>query len=368
VFERNASNNVQEYVRKLPDHSRYENVSAVTCDDRTRIDHSGFAEGTSAPLLPVIFELGLNHLGDPLRARRMIETLARSGATHVTLQVVTDPANITRDPSAIAFLGRATLPIGDVHALIRYASELGLVAGATLLDENDVPGLVGAGVRFFKILSSDLTFIPLILEAARTGYPTYLSTAAATFHEIGDVMARVKAEISFADVRLIHTVLEIPTPIERINLRNIPFLQESFGARVAYGQHSDVHEALLAAAVLGADALFVYVAEERSEKLPDGPHAVLCADVGALLTGIRRSLDTLGSRERRDDPDAEVLRRKIRRSAVARKALAAGHVLTPADIAFKRPGSGIEAFAVQSILGVPLAAAVAAGDDIPAQR
>jgi N,N'-diacetyllegionaminate synthase len=321
----------------------------------------------SVPVPPIVFEVGLNHLGDALRARRMIDTLATSGATHMTVQVVTDPTRITRDPSAIAFLNKAVLPLDEVHSLVRYASDNGLVAGATVLDEEDVPGLVEAGARIFKILSSDLTYVPLILAAGRTGYPTYLSTAAATLGEIEDVLAIVREQIPHADLRLIHTVLEIPTPVAHINLRNITTLRESLGIPVAYGQHSDVREALLVAAVLGADALFVYVAEARTENLPDGPHAVLCAEVAALLDSIRRAVGALGSAERPDDPNAESLRRRIRRSAVAIRPLAAGHRVTLADIVFRRPGTGIEPYHVDRILGRTLAQAVAAGDDLSVQ-
>ena len=317
------------------------------------------------PIPPIVFEVGLNHLGDALRARRMIDALAKSGATHMTLQVVTDPVGITRDPSAITFLREAALPIDDVHALLAYASDNGLVAGATVLDPDDVPGLVEAGARIFKILSSDLTYVPLILAAARTGYPTYLSTAAAKLDEIEEVLAIVREEIPLADLRIIHTVLEIPTPIAHINLRNITMLREPFGIPVAYGQHSDVREALLVAAVLGADALFVYVAEERTESLPDGPHAVLCPEVAALLESVRRAVRTLGSAQRVDDPEAESLRRRIRRSAVAIRPLVAGHVVTRADIVFRRPGTGVEPYHVDRILGRTLPHAVAAGDNLP---
>jgi sialic acid synthase SpsE len=59
--------------------------------------------------MTTVFELGLNHLGDLSRARRMTDTLAAQGAESMTIQVIAEPARLTRVGDAIRFLAKNAL-------------------------------------------------------------------------------------------------------------------------------------------------------------------------------------------------------------------------------------------------------------------
>ncbi len=299
----------------------------------------------------VVFELGLNHMGDEDRALRMLDELKAQGATHVTIQVISDVASFTRNTDTIKFLQGHCLTLSQNLAVIRYGLGLGLNVGATVLDPRTIGELHAAGVSFFKILSGDLTYGQIVDEAAATGLPVYLSTGASTMEEIARTLEQARASQPGADLRLIHTVLVVPTPPELLNLRNIATLSQVFGLPVAYGQHSDLGNALELAVAMGASDLFVYVAETKHPDLPDGPHAVECLKARELIEEVEQAELMMGADARVISEREASLRSVVRRSLVAARDIEAGHILTEADLDFRRPRSGLDPWDSPSIIG-----------------
>lgn len=312
----------------------------------------------------VVFELGLNHLGDELRACRMVDMVRAGGGEWVTLQVVRDPAQMSRDAQAIETLRKYCLSLSQSIRVLTHAQQLGLGAGAAIVDPADVEALVGNGVEFFKIISGDLTYDDLIGRACATGLPVFLSTGASTIDEVARAIAVGRAANPEADIHLIHTVLVVPTPAQALNLRNIGLLSREFHLPVAYGQHSDQHEALYLALAAGASSVFVYLAEVADRTLPDGPNAIACADIEKVLSRCRAVEEMMGSNERVVSDQEAKSRRLARRSLVAVRDLEPGHVVRECDLACKRPGTGISPWDRSAVIGRKVAWTIAADSDI----
>jgi sialic acid synthase SpsE len=298
-----------------------------------------------------IFELGLNHMGDVDRARRMVDALAIQGATHMTIQAATDFTTTTRDANAIQAVQPNCLSLEDVIAVVKYGNSKGLQVGVAVLDPMHIDSFVRAGAQFFKVLSSDLTYSQLHKAIVKTGLPCYLSTGLATTEDIERALTLLYTDFPTADVRLIHTVLQVPTPTAQLNLSRITLLRTTFAIPVAFGQHSDEHDALPVAIAAGAETVFVYVAENPSPQLPDGPHAVLCSNIAALLQTIDRVRVMMGEGQRALNPDEQERRISLRRSIVAATFIRKGEVITAEKVAYKRPGTGCAPWDAARVLG-----------------
>jgi N,N'-diacetyllegionaminate synthase len=322
----------------------------------------------NAPFCTIIFELGLNHMGDEGRARRMVDELKSQGASHITIQVVTEVSRFTRNTDTMANLQRHCLSLEQNLRVIRYAVEMGLNVGATVTDPLMVEPLRSTGVVFFKILSGDLTYEPLIRAASATGLPVYLSTGAASLEEIARALDLARSRETVVDLRLIHTVLVVPTPASLLNLRNIPELSRVFGIPVAYGQHSDISLALELAVAAGARGVFVYVAEKKQPELPDGPHAVECFQAGALLERLRLAEQMMGIAERVLSEREASVRVAVRRSIVSARSIEKDRILVEEDIAYKRPRSGLDPWDLPLILGKKTEHELSEGQDIVETR
>ncbi|MFA6006955.1 MAG: N-acetylneuraminate synthase family protein [Candidatus Paceibacterota bacterium] len=298
-----------------------------------------------------IFEIGINHLGDKARALRMVDTLIAQGATHLTIQALVDPLAYSRDATGAKMLQSNCLSFEDNVAVVSHARAAGAHVGVAILDPIHVRPFVDAGASFFKVLSSDITYTPLHLAVADTKAPLYLSTAASTPDEMIKAVALIRSPYPEADVRLIHTVFPIPTPAAQLNLSAIPFLIEKVGVPVAYGQHAAAREALPAAIAAGAESVFVYVAEEFSPKLIDGPHAILCSEAGNVLEMLAQTRAMMGTYDRVMGEQEQSWRAKIRRSVVAARAIVRGETITQEMVRYKRPGTGTPAWDISRVVG-----------------
>jgi sialic acid synthase SpsE len=143
----------------------------------------------------------------------------------------------------------------------------------------------------------------------------------------------------------------VPTSPKLLNLLNIQTLASTFKVPVAYGQHSDNREALLIALAVGAESVFVYVAEEYQPALPDGPNAILCDEIHAILQRCKEVEIMLGSRDRNISPEESSVRRVVRRSIVAAQPIKKGTRINEVLLAYKRPGSGFPPPQSQSLVG-----------------
>ena len=314
-----------------------------------------------------VFEIGLNHLGDPARQMRIMEAVAHQGGRCVTVQVIEDSAELTRLQKSAEHLRRFCLPINAHINAARFAVGLGLAVGATVTEPRHIPILQEVGVSFLKILSSDISYAPLLQEAASSGLPVYVSTGAA---DLKDITAAVEVIQTYPDaqVRLIHTVLVVPTPAEILNLRAIPWLRARFGVPVAYGQHASDRRAILTAAALGAESSFIYVAEEHVDELPDRLNSVLCRDITNLLADIRMVEQMMGAPARRGlQPAEEEVKKSVRRSIVAARRIAAGEKITHGHLAFKRPGTGISPLDIHLVVGRKAERDFAPNEDITSE-
>ena len=289
-------------------------------------------------------------MGDFARACRMIDLLVEAGATHVTIQTVTKPEEMTRDEGAIKFLTKNIMILSDNLKVIAYAKHKGLSIGATVVEHDSIDTLVNSGVSFFKVLSGDITYEKLHQTVALTGLPFYLSTAVSTPEEIAHALDAARASQPEVDVRLIHTVMPVPTPANLLNLSRINYLQKRFAVPVAYGQHSDVRSAMSAAIVAGAESVFVYVAEELSPSLPDAPHAISCIEAKELLAEISQSKEMIGVEVPPLTPGEEKLQKIIRRTVVANKEIRQGERFTLENISYKKPLTGLSPSELPAIL------------------
>jgi sialic acid synthase SpsE len=280
-----------------------------------------------------------------------MEAVAHQGGQRVTVQVIEDSAELTRVQKSLEYLRRFCIPIDAQINAARFAVGLGLAVGATVTEPRHIPILQEAGVTFLKILSSDISYGPLLQEAASSGLPVYLSTGAADLEDITAAVEVIQKHPN-AQLRLIHTVLVVPTPAEILNLRAIPWLRAKFGVPVAYGQHASDRQAVLTAAALGAESAFIYVAEEHVDELPDRLNSVRCGDIASLLEDIRLTEEMLGAPARTSlHPAEEEVKKNVRRSIVAARRIAAGEEITHDHLTFKRPGTGISPLDIRRVVG-----------------
>lgn len=237
---------------------------------------------------------------------------------------------------------------GNVFA---YAEAKGLDWFSTPSHETDVDLLERLGAGAHKIGSDDAVNIPFLRYVARTGKPMILSTGMCTLQEVRESVAAILGEGN-EKLILLHAITSYPTHPENVNLAAMQSLMREFPQlAVGYSDHTLSPVACLCAAAMGARVLekhFTY------DKQADGPDHMLSADPGEmkwLVDAVRRFEVMRGSGVKRPADSERTTRLNNRKSVVLTRAVNSGDRLARADLAVKRPGTGIGPRYFEQVIG-----------------
>ena len=109
----------------------------------------------------------------------------------------------------------------EYKELFEYSKQLGITMFATPFDFSSLEFLEKFNCPFYKVASSDITFIQLIKKIAETGKPVIISTGHASFEDIDRVLETVDFK---NDVAFLQCTSVYPADAKQINLNTIPEL------------------------------------------------------------------------------------------------------------------------------------------------
>lgn len=328
----------------------------------------------------IIAEAGVNHDGSLAKALRLIDIAAEAGADAVKFQTfrteeVTSRAapkaayqqRETGEGSQFEMIKRLELSDEDHAALARRAAERKIEFMSTPFAPWAVELLVGLGMKRIKIASGEIVNLPLIRTVARTGLPIILSTGMATMAEVERAVGWIRAvwaEIGKPpaddELTVLHCTSDYPTPARFVNLAAMTALGDTLGVPVGYSDHSEGTLVAVAAVARGARVIEKHFTEDRGAFGPDHSASLDPAGLRALVEAIRFTEEALGSAEKAPAANELATRELVRRSAFARRPIAAGETITADALAFLRPGTGIGPERVDELIGRSAARAIPA--------
>jgi len=329
----------------------------------------------------VIAEAGVNHNGSLEMALRLVDAARDAGADAVKFQtfraedVVTPNAatadyqrSNTGETSQFDMIKKLELDEAQ-HALVaRHCRNEGIEFFSTPFSEDAVAMLVRLAVQRIKLPSGEITNKPLLECAAETGLPLLMSSGMATMEEVqtavGWIAARWKARKlpppGASNLMLMHCTSAYPAPAQALNLAAIPTMAQATGLPIGYSDHSEGVEAAMAAVALGASAIEKHLTLDKTLPGPDHRASADPDEFAAMVKGIRVVEQMRGDGIKRPQPIEQNTRDVARRSLVVVRDLPRGHVLAGADLALRRPGTGIQPHEWDRVVGRRLAA------DLPA--
>lgn len=337
-----------------------------------------------------IAEAGVNHNGSREIAERLVDVAAFSGADAVKFQTFKAEKMISVRAEKAAYqiqttgttetqlemVRRLELDRETHHALFDRCLEKGIEFLSTPFDEESVDFLAkDIKVSRLKIPSGEITNGPLLLHIARKGLPVILSTGMSTLGEVEDALSvlaygfsgsneppsRESFRRAYSDAKsfetlyerviLLHCTTEYPAPYEAINLRAMDTLRDAFGLRVGYSDHTPGIEIALAAAARGACIVEKHFTLSRSMEGPDHSASLEPEELGALVSGIRKIENALGSLRKIRTPHEEGNARCARKSLVASRIIHTGETFTCENVTSKRPGDGLSPMSFWDVSG-----------------
>lgn len=317
----------------------------------------------------VIAEVAQAHDGSLGAAHAYIDAIARAGAGAVKFQTHIASAESTplepwrvrfsqQDQTRRDYWTRTGFTEEQWAGLQKHASDLGLLFLSSPFSIEAAELLMRVGVSAWKIASGEVGNAPLFDYITSTGLDVILSTGMSTLSEIDDAVSRIQSR--GAGLTVLQCTSAYPCPPEKVGLNLLQLYRERYHTKVGLSDHSGSIYAGLAAATLGADVIEVHVTFSRECFGPDVPASLTTPELHELVEGVGFIRRMLSHPVQKDEMarEAEPVRAIFKKSVVARVALPAGAILRDCDLATKKPGWGIPAERLESVIGRRLRHAV----------
>jgi N-acetylneuraminate synthase len=302
----------------------------------------------------IIAELSGNHGGSKQRAIDLIHAAKAAGADAVKLQTYTADT-ITMDAPGPWFAisggpwdGRrlhelyqeASTP-WEWHAdLFAAAAACGLPCFSSPFDPTAVAFLEGLAVPGYKVASFEVIDLPLLTCIAATRKPVIMSTGMASVEEISEALATLR-DGGCPQVALLACVSAYPAKPSDFRLRKLAEMQRRFGCIVGLSDHSLTPTACIAAVALGARIIEKHLTLRRDDGGPDAGFSLEPAEFRELVIAVRDAESALAGEPDFGAGQAESGNVQFRKSLFAGRDIAAGTVVTAADVRCIRPGHGL---------------------------
>lgn len=329
--------------------------------DRGSFKIAGRRVGEGADCL-VIGEVAQAHDGSLGLAHAFIDAIADAGADGVKFQTHIASAESTpsepfrvrftqQDATRFDYWRRMEFSEQGWHGLAQHAAERDLLFLSSPFSTEAVELLERVGVPAWKIASGEVANTPMFERISNTRLPVLLSTGMSPWSEIDQAVRRVRA----ADLPLLvfQCTSSYPCPPEKVGLNVLQELESRYSCPVGLSDHSGTIFPGVAAALQGVDMVEVHVTLSREMFGPDVVASVTTDELRDLIAGIRFVERMRSSEVDKDALALEMtpLREAFTKSVVAAVAIPQGTTLERQHLAAKKPGTGIPAERLESILG-----------------
>lgn len=289
----------------------------------------------------IIAEIGINHQRDLDTAKRMIDGVKTMGADIAKFQASV-PYLETSGVAAPDHLAEIAALVPDekfLRACAAHCAAADIEFLCTPAEEDSLKMLLDIGMRTIKVGSDNLVNPPFINAVAATKLPVFLSTGMAEAGEIRVTLERLDP----GKVTLLHCVSAYPTPASQANVAAVGYLKTAFPMveAVGYSDHTDSLTLPVLAMGFGAEVIEKHYTLDRKLPGPDHMASLPPFQFRAMVVMIREAERGLGDGVKRVQPCEEKNRVLMRKSVVASQPIAVGEILTPHNLAIKRPGTGL---------------------------
>lgn len=307
-----------------------------------------------------VAEVNSSHNGNVEVAKQMITAAAEAGCDCVKFQSWSAEslysASYYKDnPIAKRIVAKFSLTAEQLKDMAAYAKEKGIDFSSTPYSCSEVDYLIDeCQAPFVKIASMDLNNLKYLRYIAKKNVPIVLSTGMSTMEEIRRAVKTIEAEGN-KQICLLHCISIYPPETETIHLNNILGLREEFPEYpIGFSDHSHGVEMAVAATTLGAALIEKHLTLDSKKIGMDNQMATEPEEMAQMVRCCINTQIALGNKERVVRQAEQEQMEKMRRSIILTKDLQAGHVFTMDDLDAKRPGTGIPADELDSLVGKKL--------------
>jgi len=302
----------------------------------------------------IIAEIGPNHNGSLIRAKKMIRQISTIGVDVIKFQIGDPELVYSKDSfkanyqkrfdnskSIIEMSKKNQLKLTDHIKLFYFCQKYRIKYACSAFDLESLKKLnKKVNLPFFKIPSGEIHSVDILKYMSKQKKNIILSTGMATLDEISKSLKILKKN-GKKKIILLHCVSSYPTEDSKLNLNFMDTLKKKFNLEIGFSDHSKGDLACLAAVSKGAKVIEKHVTMSKNFVGPDHKSSYTIREFKNLVKKIRNLEKILGKNIKKFFKDEINVKKVSRKSLVTTKDLSKNHKIAKSDLTFKRPGIGI---------------------------
>ncbi len=314
----------------------------------------------------IIAEIGVNHECSIKKAKKLVLYAKKGGADAAKFQtykahLITSkhaPSywDVTKEKTKNQlklFAKYDRFDESHYKEIANYCKKINIEFISTPFDHNAVD-MLDPLVNFYKISSSDITNFPLLKKISLKKKPILISTGASSLAEIEKAINYLKKN-NCKEIVIMHCILNYPTLDKDANLNMINSLKKKFPNNlIGYSDHtlpSHDMKNITTAYILGARVIEKHFTLNKKLKGNDHYHSMDLNDLTILSKKIKQINTIIGNKEKTFLSSEKKSRKFARRSIVAKIKIHKNQIIKKKDLICKRPGTGIEPYKINKIIG-----------------
>lgn len=296
----------------------------------------------------IIVELGINHNGNFVLAKKLIVTAKKMGAeiikhqTHIPDDEMSIEAKkiipVHTNENIYNIISNSSLSYEQEKNLQNYVKQQGMTFISTPFSREAANRLNRMDVPAYKIGSGECNNFPLIEHICKFKKPIILSTG---MNDIANIKKAVKIiENKKIPYALLHCTNIYPTPPNLVRLNSIDEMKKIFPkAVIGLSDHTGNNYTSFAALGKGASIIEKHFIDTKKRVGPDIPASIDKNQLKDLILGSKEIFMSLPGKKKPVKEEKNTANFAFA-SVVSNSYIKAGSILTKKNIWVRRPGNG----------------------------
>lgn len=309
----------------------------------------------------IVAEIGVNHNGSLLEAKKLVDAAKDSGVNAVKFQVFLTDKLLVKTAEKAAYqkktdsfenqytmLSSLELNQEELTQLFEHCNGVGIDYFSSAFDVDSIDFLNKLGQKIWKIPSGEINNLPLLLKISAIAKTVIISTGMANLDEIKVCLEIFKNN----EVILLHCTSNYPTNAVNVNIRTIALFKEEFSnIKVGFSDHTQGITAAQLAVAMGAVFIEKHFTLNNEAPGPDHQASLNPSQMKDYVEGIRLAEIMLGVKDKiisMEEMDTKLL---VRKSIYASTKINKGDEFSSKNLITLRPALGINPMQWNKLLG-----------------
>jgi len=312
----------------------------------------------------IIAEIGVNHNGKLLVAKKLIDQAKKAGADAVKFQTWKKGELTGKFTKNLPYIKKSFKKkilrhkISDKYQLtynqFKILQKYCIKKKITFLSTPD--GFESLNflcknlkIPYIKIGSTELNHDKFLEAACAYKKEIFLSTGMSTFSEVKHAVKILRKNKS--KFTILHCVSEYPTPIKNINILAIKYLKDKLKAPVGFSDHTKGSLAAIVAVGLGIKVIEKHITLKNNYVGPDHSCSLNPKNFKIFINNIRDAEIALGKYQKKPTKSELKNLPNVRRGVVAKADIKKNSILDKSVLTCKRPFRQISPNEMKKIYG-----------------